>query len=88
MAPKAAGIIHTDFEKGFISADVMQFDTLMELKSEAAVKAAGKLMMKGRNYEVSYIFVPPHKQTQYCFNSMGAESSSHFLTQYSFKQTY
>jgi len=52
LAPQAAGIIHTDFEKGFISADVMQFDTLVELKNEAAVKAAGKLQQKGKTYEV------------------------------------
>jgi len=52
LAPKAAGYIHTDFEKGFISADVMTFDDLVELKTETAVKAAGKLQMKGRAYEV------------------------------------
>mmetsp|Transcript_44355 Transcript_44355/g.70985 ORF Transcript_44355/g.70985 Transcript_44355/m.70985 type:complete len:352 (+) Transcript_44355:2777-3832(+) len=52
LAPKAAGVIHTDFEKGFISADVMSYDDLMELKTEAAVKAAGKLQQKGRTYVV------------------------------------
>mmetsp|Transcript_2278 Transcript_2278/g.3802 ORF Transcript_2278/g.3802 Transcript_2278/m.3802 type:complete len:392 (+) Transcript_2278:77-1252(+) len=52
LAPQAAGVIHTDFEKGFVCADVMNYDDLMELKSEAAVKSAGKLLMKGKTYEV------------------------------------
>ena len=52
IAPKAAGVIHTDFEKGFIMADVMSFDYFKEAGSEAAVRAAGKLRMEGRKYEV------------------------------------
>lgn len=52
LAPQAAGVIHSDFEKGFISADVMSYEDLMELKSEAAVRAAGKMNMKGKVYEV------------------------------------
>jgi obg-like ATPase 1 len=52
LAPQAAGVIHTDFEKGFISADVMSFDAWKEHGSESAVKAAGKLRMEGRKYEV------------------------------------
>ena len=40
-APQAAGAIHTDFERGFICAEVMKFDELKELGTEAAVKAAG-----------------------------------------------
>mmetsp|Transcript_10510 Transcript_10510/g.29691 ORF Transcript_10510/g.29691 Transcript_10510/m.29691 type:complete len:387 (-) Transcript_10510:279-1439(-) len=51
-APKAAGVIHTDFEKNFNCAEVMTYDDLMELKTDAAVKAAGKLQQKGRAYEV------------------------------------
>ncbi|KAI9341187.1 P-loop containing nucleoside triphosphate hydrolase protein [Obelidium mucronatum] len=47
-APQAAGVIHTDFEKGFIMAEIMKYADLVELGSEAAVKAAGKYMMKGR----------------------------------------
>ncbi|KAJ3116728.1 hypothetical protein HK100_000995, partial [Physocladia obscura] len=47
-APQAAGVIHTDFEKGFIMAEIMKYDDLIELGSEVAVKAAGKYMMKGR----------------------------------------
>uniref|UniRef100_A0A914ZV11 Obg-like ATPase 1 n=1 Tax=Parascaris univalens TaxID=6257 RepID=A0A914ZV11_PARUN len=51
-APQAAGRIHTDFEKGFIMAEVCKVDDLMELGSEAAVKAAGKYRQQGRNYVV------------------------------------
>jgi obg-like ATPase 1 len=52
-APQAAGTIHTDFEKAFIMAEVMRFDDLKELGSEAAVKAAGKYLMKGKDYVVN-----------------------------------
>ena len=51
-APQAAGTIHTDFEKGFICAEVMKFDELKELGSESAVKAAGKYKQEGKNYVV------------------------------------
>eukprot|EP00924_Labyrinthula_sp_SR-Ha-C_P013405 maker-scaffold_5-snap-gene-1.61-mRNA-1 protein AED:0.02 eAED:0.02 QI:50/1/1/1/1/1/3/21/395 len=52
LAPRAAGTIHTDFEKGFICADVMKFEDLKEAGGdEAKVKAQGKLSQKGRNYE-------------------------------------
>eukprot|EP00441_Pelagodinium_beii_P046482 CAMPEP_0197624614 /NCGR_PEP_ID=MMETSP1338-20131121/4183_1 /TAXON_ID=43686 ORGANISM="Pelagodinium beii, Strain RCC1491" /NCGR_SAMPLE_ID=MMETSP1338 /ASSEMBLY_ACC=CAM_ASM_000754 /LENGTH=402 /DNA_ID=CAMNT_0043194779 /DNA_START=64 /DNA_END=1272 /DNA_ORIENTATION=+ len=51
-APQAAGCIHTDFEKGFIMAEVMAFKDLKELGSEAEVKAAGKYRQEGKNYEV------------------------------------
>merc|ERR1712080_222365 len=51
-APKAAGRIHTDFEKGFIMADVMKFDDFKEHGSEAAVKAAGGYRQQGKNYIV------------------------------------
>lgn len=49
-APECAGIIHTDFERGFIKAEVMSFDVLEELKSEKAVKEAGKLRLEGKEY--------------------------------------
>ena len=52
LAPQAAGVIHTDFEKGFICAEVYKFDDFKELKNEAAIKAAGKLKQEGRNYVV------------------------------------
>lgn len=51
-APQAAGRIHTDFEKGFIMADVMKFDDFKELGSENAVKAAGKYRQQGKTYVV------------------------------------
>ena len=51
-APQAAGKIHTDFEKGFIMAEVMAFDDFKEKGSEAACKAAGKYKQQGRNYTV------------------------------------
>ncbi|KAK3822575.1 MAG: GTP-binding protein YchF [Linnemannia gamsii] len=51
-APQAAGVIHTDFERGFIMAETMRYDDLNELGSEAAVKAAGKYAQKGREYIV------------------------------------
>ncbi|KAH9796051.1 Obg-like ATPase 1 [Citrus sinensis] len=51
-APQAAGTIHTDFERGFICAEVMKFDDLKELGSEPAVKAAGKYKQEGKTYVV------------------------------------
>uniref|UniRef100_A0A3Q3WRB5 Obg like ATPase 1 n=1 Tax=Mola mola TaxID=94237 RepID=A0A3Q3WRB5_MOLML len=51
-APQAAGKIHTDFEKGFIMAEVMKFSDFKEEGSEGAVKAAGKYRQQGRNYVV------------------------------------
>jgi GTP-binding protein YchF len=49
-APKAAGVIHTDFEKGFIKAEIVSYDDLMEAGSMAAAKAAGKVRMEGKDY--------------------------------------
>ncbi|PRY60281.1 hypothetical protein BCF74_10767 [Knoellia remsis] len=49
-APQAAGVIHTDFEKGFIKAEVVSFTDLDELGSMAAVKAAGKARLEGKDY--------------------------------------
>lgn len=51
-APQAAGRIHTDFEKGFIMAEVMHYNDFKEEGSEAAAKAAGKYRQQGRNYVV------------------------------------
>lgn len=51
-AVQAAGAIHTDFERGFICAEVMAYDALHELKTEADVKAAGKYRQEGKNYVV------------------------------------
>ena len=49
-APQPAGIIHSDFERGFIRAEVMSFDDLDKLGSAAAVKEAGKLRLEGKDY--------------------------------------
>ena len=49
-APQAAGVIHTDFEKGFIAAAIVDYDDLMSAGSEQAAKAAGKLRTEGRDY--------------------------------------
>jgi ribosome-binding ATPase len=49
-APKAAGVIHSDFEKGFIKAEIVSFDDLVEAGSMAAAKAAGKVRMEGKDY--------------------------------------
>lgn len=49
-APECAGIIHTDFQKGFIKAEVYDFEDLKALGSELAVKEAGKLRMEGKDY--------------------------------------
>lgn len=51
-APQAAGIIHTDFEKGFIRANVIKYDDYVALGSEAAVRDAGKLSVEGKEYLV------------------------------------
>jgi len=49
-APKAAGVIHSDFEKGFIKAEVVSYNDLLEAGSMAAAKAAGKVRMEGKDY--------------------------------------
>jgi ribosome-binding ATPase len=49
-APKAAGVIHTDFEKGFIKAEVIGYDDYVSLGGEQGAKAAGKLRIEGKDY--------------------------------------
>ena len=49
-AKKCAGIIHTDFEKGFIRAEVMSYEDLIECGSELKVKEAGKARLEGKDY--------------------------------------
>lgn len=49
-APQAAGVIHTDFERGFIKAEVVSFEDLIEAGSMAAAKAAGKVRIEGKEY--------------------------------------
>ncbi len=51
-APQCAGVIHTDFEKGFIRAEVIKYEDYIELGSEVAVREAGKLSVEGRDYLV------------------------------------
>ena len=51
-APECAGVIHTDFQRGFIKAEIYDFELLKELGSEAAIKEAGKLRMEGKEYRM------------------------------------
>ena len=51
-APQCAGVIHTDFEKGFIRAEVIKYDDYVSLRSEAACKEAGKMSVEGKDYIV------------------------------------
>jgi GTP-binding protein YchF len=52
LAPQAAGVIHTDFEKGFIRAEVIKYDDFIALGSEQACKEAGKMQVEGKEYVV------------------------------------
>ena len=51
-APQAAGIIHSDFERGFIRAEVNKYNDYLRLESEAACREAGKIGIEGREYVV------------------------------------
>ena len=51
-APQAAGVIHTDFEKGFIRAEVIAYDDYVSYGSETKVKEAGKMRVEGKEYIV------------------------------------
>ena len=51
-APQAAGVIHTDFEKGFIKAEVISYDDFVKYESEAAAREAGRLRIEGKEYVV------------------------------------
>lgn len=53
IAPKAAGVIHTDFEKGFIRAETIDYDTFVTLGGENAAKDAGKMRLEGKEYVVA-----------------------------------
>jgi GTP-binding protein YchF len=52
-APEAAGVIHTDFQKGFIRAEVVAYDDFVSLKGEAGAKEAGKWRLEGKDYNVA-----------------------------------
>jgi GTP-binding protein YchF len=62
-APQAAGVIHTDFEKGFIAAQVIDYDDLITAGSETAAKASGKVRTEGRDY-----IMRPGDVVEYRFN--------------------
>ena len=51
-APRAAGVIHTDFERGFIRAEVIKYEDFVNYRTEAAVRAAGKMGIEGKDYVV------------------------------------
>ncbi|MEO0810044.1 MAG: DUF933 domain-containing protein, partial [Pseudomonadota bacterium] len=51
-APQAAGVIHTDFEKGFIRAETIKYDDYVALNGEAGCKEAGKMRLEGKEYVV------------------------------------
>ena len=51
-APQAAGVIHTDFEKGFIRAETIPYDDYVALGGEAGARDAGKLRLEGKDYVV------------------------------------
>ncbi|TXI25370.1 MAG: DUF933 domain-containing protein, partial [Roseateles sp.] len=51
-APQAAGVIHTDFERGFIRAQTIAFDDFIQYKGEAGAKEAGKMRAEGKEYVV------------------------------------
>ncbi|HJR11726.1 MAG TPA: redox-regulated ATPase YchF [Rhodanobacteraceae bacterium] len=51
-APQAAGVIHTDFEKGFIRAETVSFDDYIKLRGEAGARDAGRLRLEGKEYRV------------------------------------
>ena len=51
-APQAAGVIHTDFEKGFIRAETIAYDDYVRLKGEAGARDAGKFRQEGKEYVV------------------------------------
>ena len=52
-APAAAGVIHTDFEKGFIRAETIAYDDFVKLSGEAGARDAGKMRLEGKEYIVA-----------------------------------
>ena len=52
MAPQAAGVIHTDFERGFIKAEVISFEDFIDCNGESGAKKNGKLRLEGKDYLV------------------------------------
>lgn len=62
-APQAAGVIHTDFERGFIAAQIVDYNDLIEAGSEAAAKSAGKIRTEGKDY-----IMQPNDVVEFRFN--------------------
>ena len=62
-APEAAGVIHTDFEKGFIAAQIVDYDDLVTAGSEQAAKSAGKIRTEGKDY-----IMKPNDVVEFRFN--------------------
>jgi ribosome-binding ATPase YchF (GTP1/OBG family) len=62
-APEAAGVIHSDFEKGFIAAQVVDYNDLIAAGSEAAARAAGKIRTEGKTYVMQ-----PNDVVEFRFN--------------------
>lgn len=62
-APQAAGVIHTDFERGFIAAEVVDYNDLIAAGSEQAAKAAGKIRTEGKTY-----IMQPNDVVEFKFN--------------------
>ena len=52
LGPQAAGVIHTDFERGYIKAETIAYDNFVSLGGEQAVKDAGKMRQEGKTYQV------------------------------------
>jgi len=52
LAPQAAGVIHTDFEKGFIRAETIAYDDFIRYTGETGAKEAGKMRLEGKDYTV------------------------------------
>lgn len=53
-APQAAGVIHSDFERGFIRAEVTSYEDYVKYKSEAACREAGRLRLEGKEYSAGW----------------------------------
>ena len=72
-APQCAGVIHTDFEKGFIRAEVIKYEDYLKYGSEAAVREAGKLGVEGKEYVVEEIATNDDEMSAFLF-SLGCYS--------------
>ena len=72
LAPQTAGIIHSDFEKGFIRAEVIKYDDYLKYGSEQAVKEAGKMAVEGKEYVVQDGDIMHFRFNVWCMNAMFA----------------